>query len=788
LGKANLITGVYDDLVAEDGVLMAPAIPPLTDALGTISIEKPGYRLDVAVAVTAPKAAKAIGSDIVFAGANISYSELVIILKKGANEHLVFVGAVDTTTPSSPAVPDLNFNASSFDVPVTIINSKTVPISDFEVRLAGTVDVIDRVASFDIKSKISEYTYLPGPNQKTEIVDNTAEILGKIVVKYSEHVAAELTISAEDEISAPVAIPGATVIGNGSVEYGVEPGDHSVNYLENVINAAWYIIDAPDSDNPTSTTYYYTTLANALGKADEIHITGDLVILEDITLGVADKDQAITIDSGASLTVGDDDHSPVVTVLATTDIYNDNGPGVGYDVNNGQIIFDKAKAEDSAFAAPTADVKLITDTKVIYTDVATALKLATSGQEIKLLRESWIVNEATIPAGVTLNDDGNPLNISAGASLNVNGTYTSTGDVPLAAAAAPVKAKGIIGNIIVQSGGKVTFDANTYGFSGVIDIRAGGSVSFGTLDTVGGVTTVTNNLDPAKSGTIINAGALVLGSSVKDASVALNILSLTDSASLTVDDSSVLIVLKDVTIGAPPTLLSKLANSVTVTGEITLGPDARATVYGDSTFSTSNIAGADTLTTLFKVGNGKYGGKTYATQYANDGTTVPIKYLYAEELKDFRLLGWYEDQTFIDPLHPNAPANIADATYYGNFTPKQYEVTLNYDEGVEWTLNGVGQSTSVKTLINYGDSIRVKAFVLPGFTGTPALTANGFTYTADSAYEVTGTVDFKVTGVSTAAADTAVDNSLTLIEILLIIIVIIIAIIMIVVAIKLLRS
>jgi hypothetical protein len=700
-----------------------------------------------------------------------------VILKNG-NSVYAFFGSSNGSAIVSPIL------AANVGFPV-LVTSKTSPAANQlgpdQVRV-GAVDIQAFDAYIYIESAKDVLTSSSGDDV---IIDTTADIIGKIVVKYDALNGASYPLTIDGYDYAPIvagsnAIPGAKVIGNGSVEYGVFPTTIA-DPLGNTISAAWYVIN---ETSPAATTYYYTTLANAIGKSDEIHIVGDLVILEDVTLGVADKNTKIWIDAGASLTVGDKTHSPIVTVPANTDIYNNSGRADGYDVANGQIVFDKTKAEAATFAAPTSDVKIIKGDKIIYTDVGTALSLASSGDVIDILRDAWIDKDVTIPAGVELKDNAYSLSISKGASLTVNGTYTSTGAVVNGTPVATAKEKGIIGNVLVKNGGKVTFNGGSYQFTGTIEIDAGGSVSIGNA-----VNTTIDGNAAYKYGTINSAGTLVLGSDTRNAHVYIDKLTLTGSASAKINTGSSIDVFKSAVIGNVPELLSNLTNTVTVDGIIAIGADAYLLVYGESTFTDANVFGTP-LKTVFQVGNTKYSGKTYATLYAANPTNVVIVLPNVVKLKDFSLVGWFEDSSLLIPYNP-ASGNLIGylPTLYGNFIPKQYEVTLSYSEGTEWTVNGIGYGTSKLLLINYGDSIRVDAKALPGYTGTPTFTVNGSSYSANTSYTVTGDATFVVGGISTAEADTgSVDNSLTLIEILLIIIVIIIGIIMIVVAIKLLRS
>ncbi|MDR3205496.1 MAG: hypothetical protein LBT41_00115 [Candidatus Methanoplasma sp.] len=577
------------------------------------------------------------------------------------------------------------------------------------------------------------------------------------------------------------------VSGEGYVQYGTQHGTYPspANPLANKINAAYYTVDSEESV-PLFTTFYYKTLANALRDGgDVIHITGLVIITEDITFP---ENKTIIIDQpGSKLQIGDDDHSPIVTIPGSTVVKNSDGSAglnaLQYEVYHGQAIYDKDAVLDASgnvktnFIEPAADVRLVQGDKVIYTDVATAINtLSRSGDEVVLLRDTALVEDATVRAGVTLVDDGYALDITDDTTLTIEGTFLST------------KESDILGNIVVKNGGVVKFDGNGYVLAGSITVEAGGIVIVGENSTA-----VINGI---ADGAIYVAGSF----EVKNPStVDVFKTTVVGAGHLTVGTTATYTVRESLVIGEPPTLLTNLANDAQVTGKVTLDAAAYVLAYGDSTFLASNLTNTS-VSTAFQIadlGNEATSkqrealGENYAVIYADALTLETIVYQKANELKDFKLLGWFYDDSLQIRVNPNAlPVIGADATLYGQFEAKKYLVTFSYHEGVNWIVNGVGQGNSKAVEYNYGTTLKVHASVLPGYTGTPVLTVNGGSYSADANWEVTADATFAANADSVKAvvesADT--DEKLGLIEILLIIIVIIIGIIMIIVAIKLLRS
>lgn len=606
-------------------------------------------------------------------------------------------------------------------------------------------------------------------------LEGPSDVYGKMTVLYNSP-----TIKGEivAEASKPI-----VVLENGYISYTVNKGFTGSSHplAGGVICAAYY-----KTLGNTTDTFHYKTLTNAINNTDSkvIYITGTVVITEDTTIPANITDVIIT--NGSSLVVGDKDHNPILTVPDTANVTKE-GSG-SFIVENGQAVFDKIKADESNFFAPVADVKVVKGDKVIYTDVATALGLVESGNTIDLLRNAWLNKDAVIPAGVTLNDNGKALTVPSGVTLTVNGTLKSTGSATGTGPAPDLKPMGIIGNVIINNGGVVTYDGANYDFSGSITVNAGGTL------TIGG--TAAANIDGAVDGVITNKGTVTVKG---NSTVSVKEVNLLEQGKLVIEGGSTTFTIsKSFVIGAEPVLLTDLKNDTKVSGKVTLGTGALVLAYGASEFTDANIANGFTKT-VFVIGNTANAEKVYATQYSSATGQADLENLRATKLKDYSLVGWYTSDALDEGSRFNfnvtpAPVVGAKGTLYGNFTPKMYNVALYYNAGINWIVDGMNEGGSKTIQVAYGSSIRVSVEVLPGYTGTPVITVNDTGYTAGTAYIVTDNVNFAVKSNSVSpVVDSGNDSGndkekLGLIEILLIIIVIIIGIIMIIVAIKLLRS
>ena len=562
---------------------------------------------------------------------------------------------------------------------------------------------------------------------------------------------------------------GVVLEGNGMIEYGVIPQTAPPAPITNKVTAAYYFVNEGTSPVKNS-TYYYTTIENALKNSANITLVGKHVILVDKTLESTFNAVTITIAPNGWLIVGQKDDvtttdvdeyaAPTFTVPQKFKIVNQNTvpADFGFRVEAGQAVFDTTNSVKPTFE-PTSDTVKVSTTKIVYADLVTALKNAVADDVVELRQNATLGTSATVKDKVTLKNKGFILTIPTKTTLDVIGSYEST-------------AQDVI-NGTLRVSGTASFK-NGVVLGGTIDVTSTGTVTVETNPLLGGT-----------QGILVIDGTFNAKNAVTVAE-----LNLTGTLNIT---SAVFTVMKKVVIGKEPTLLTAAnldnTRAAVAGGTITLDNAAYALVWGAASVDDTDFTGAGTVKTEFFIA--RMGNMLFATQYANSATTAVLEYLFADKLLDYDLQGWYKNPQLLGTIlaYPVPSTELVGVTpaYYGDFTPKEYTLKLNFNSGVEWLFNGIGQGKSRDITVVYGQEVRVSVDVLSGYTGTPVITKDGSAYSNNSKFTVTGNVEFNVSGISVAVEkDTSGD--LTLIEILLIIIVIIIAIISVIVALRLLRS
>ncbi|MCL2032722.1 MAG: hypothetical protein FWG96_05590 [Methanomassiliicoccaceae archaeon] len=564
----------------------------------------------------------------------------------------------------------------------------------------------------------------------------------------------------------------------GMLTYGTTPAasptlvNHPLRLVDG-LNAAIYFENV--GTKPDSTTFYYTSIQNALLNSNNIAIKGKVIIREDTTLVGPNPDANTNIlilapdgwlqigekvyDSGGKLI---DEYSPKVSIPAKTIVQRQNAT-VKYLVESGQAIYDVKPT--NVLQIPESDVLLEGD-KFIYTDLWTALDISVSGQKIVLRKPAALDKDATLKQGVTM-EDGD----TAGLTVNVGITFTVNGTLTISKAPAVIN-----GTLRIVGEAVFTNAAGTLiGPEGVIDVTTTGVLTIGES---GKITSMADGLPPANTGVINVAGKLIVGSGSNASAGEVSV-----SGEVTLDGT--LTATTKLVIGAVPTLSPMNAdytNTAVINDAITLGTSAYACVYG-----TYNITGKLSVTgTLVKT---EYivEDMLYATLYGHTASPANLV-MIDDDLLDIIFLNWWENREFRagdwNVLTGSATAIGGFAKVYAEYKWRTYEVTFSFQRGMEWVVNGVNIGSSGKDTYNYGTKLTVTADVVPGYEGTPVLRVDGASFT--NPYTVTKNATFTAAGV--AQEKSVVDNSLTLIEILLIIIVIIIAVIAIIVAVRLLRS
>ncbi len=567
--------------------------------------------------------------------------------------------------------------------------------------------------------------------------------------------------------------------GTGMLTYGdrpvAKPTTHPLNGVSNV-NAAYYYVNEGPATKPTSTTFYYTTLNNALTQSNNITILGTVILRDDTTLvgPVSDEDTLINISSNARLQIGQKadksagitEASPKVSVPSSTTVTKLGS--ATYEVVSGQAIYDVKPTK--AVNEPKSDVLLEGD-KFIYTDLWTAFDISQSGQTIVIRAGSTPVlsKDATLKEGVTLDDKNAALKVNEKITFTVNGTYECQNALEI--------------NGTMRVNGTVNFTnagkAASITATGAIDIMSSGVVNVGTTATAGVL-----NSDP--EGVITVRGAL----NVPNASSTAEAGDLIITGSVSVNNSN-LFAITSMTVGVMPEVATKAyTNPAKIEGKIDV-TSAICTTYGDfaltATGSSANVvAGAGFKGVKYMIGE-----VLFCTMYSDSGDLIVV---VNGDFKDIILTDWNND---IPPKGDSLKAELKGAspptigtvgweTVYAVFEYRTYNVIFEYMPGFTWTCNGQTVSTSAPTVVNYGDVITVNYFIAEGYAGTPILTMNGNAYKAGDSVTVTSDLTFKATGVHVAGPTDP--SGWTLIETLLVIIVIIILVMAILVAIRLLRS
>jgi hypothetical protein len=578
--------------------------------------------------------------------------------------------------------------------------------------------------------------------------------------------------------------------GTGILSYGVVPMAHPIEPAEILgganantrVNAAYFFENEPAAGIPTKTTYYFTTLDNALTLSGDITLNGKHVILKDTTFANPDfPTMRITLGPGAILEVGkikdadSDAVSAILTIPAGTTVQVPD-PSSSYEVVNGQAVYDVKPT--IAGWEPKSDILLVRTepAKFIYTDVGTALGISISGDVLDLRQDATLRSDATLKDGVTLNDVAHDLTIEEEVTLTVLGILNSKNDMV------------IKGTLVITGVANFTNVANAKLFGAIIVMPAGVLNVKDAAEISSGSSSATGAVDVAGKINLANTAEVNVG-----------VITLTGTADIA--STAKLSAIELLQIGAKPTispLNGTYTNTAVINGKITLASGAIAYVYGDFTILTTGTnANLDTGSSVYKT-EYMIAEYPYVTLYTGVAG-APLLMLYEDQLVDIIIKDWNNERMLRgDSLRlalKDSPilSNVGAADWkvvYADYELKKYTVTFYYLQGMTWVCNGLDQSGGAAIQVEYGKTVSVTGVVQPGYETTSAglvLRANNGAYQPGAAYKVTGDVNFTATGVQLATDDKGNDG-LTLIEILLIIIVIIIAVIALIVAVRLLRS
>ncbi|MCL1811063.1 MAG: hypothetical protein FWG41_02425 [Methanomassiliicoccaceae archaeon] len=671
------------------------------------------------------------------------------------------VGKADVDTTAGTA--EIVFDAfTSGDYVFVVMRDRGTLNMVYYLGNVGTNDVTDLIRVTTLGGGTLADDQIRGGNDKVELAK--AQVTYKVWDDSDFLVLGEMNFLYEDDLNyAILDITNDAYLrfdGEGIVSQGVlPPATGSVAEVPGIFGSANIVAAYFWENDSGKSTYYFTSLANAVKKSNVITLVGDHVILVDTTLDNPDFDDiTIIIGPDATLQVGDGDVTPILTIPAKTEVTNPYGKR--YEVVSGQAVYD---VKPTAFDEPICDI-LIEGSKFIYTDLATALDISVSGDVLETLRDAVLLRNATVKSGVTLKDTGGTIEIPEDVTLTVNGTLESK--------------DGMIIKGTLRINSVVDFDGSNVVLEGSIDVTSSGVLNVNDTDIIG---TADSVIDIAGEVNLTGTTDVVVGELIV-------------TGTLTIEATAALEVLELLRIGDVPELSTGYVNTADITGKIDLAATAIAWVYGD--FG-SNVFNNPVDKTEYKIGT-----TLYLTLYVDSGVTMPLKKVWGDEfgadgyMLDIEILDWNNDRMlrgdWLSEELKNVPtaANIGGTDWeivYADFIAKKVKVTLAYTLGIEWAVDDVKKDGVLE--VDYGTTIAVKAVVQPGYEGTPVLRAGTASYTAGAPYKVTAPVTFSVaSGVDPAGSGGSDDGGLTLIEILLIIIVIIIAIIAIIIAIRLLRS
>jgi len=590
------------------------------------------------------------------------------------------------------------------------------------ITMSGTV-IID---SFSSSSSVAVFVGIGSTISTT--ANSDISILGSLSVSGVMNLSNANTFTTTDTTAT------GTIISDGDLWMPAKFMSNSVS-----IYSAFYI---------SGTTWRFTTLSQALSSASSsgdgnVYIIGSCTVSSDIIMS------AVLNVGGNLITTGSIEYAFKGTLYTDKNSLLTVSGTLTNTLGSGVII--ATGAQINAFTSGTIDNKgyimvygILTvkgsDTSMIYADVTNynsvskSVKFASlynmlltsvSGDSYTLRRATILNEDAAIPVGVTLTMGTSGLTIADGITLSVSGNiifnYNST----------------VIGTLAILTGGEATNTA-----------------------------TLT-----------ANAGEITVAGTFTDSGV-LNVKSLTVTGKFVTTGIVTIVTTGSFNVGAAPASVP-YTNNATITGAITLDSGAYAIVYGNCVgFTLSNLNGT-MVETLLYISNDVTDdtNELYATEYGVSGTSLV---LHNPKLTGISFLGWYaEDGTFIGTSSSHAIGEY-DALY-GHTSDLAYKISLSYNAGITWVVDGSQVYTSGDAVVGYGEhSITVQ--IAKGYSGTPILSIDGtevelgeeFLVNADCVAIVTGIVQNEELG----------GFSLGLTEILLIVIVVIMIILAIVIIIK----
>ena len=276
----------------------------------------------------------------------------------------------------------------------------------------AATDAVDLVVTGDIL--ISGDLYLG---------ENVALTIGNAAESDAMYVTGTFTANAQNSgvdgitLNAANAAPGLTVSGK------VSSIKNDITTTLGKINAAYYKIDATAM---TNTIYVYTSLATAISDgATAIKLFNSNVLSENVTMP---EGVTVTNTTGSTLTIN---ANYTLTVADGATLKN---TGANIDVD-GTLTAYNYKSTFRAVGTVVADVKIVNEDNVTYTNVSNALTLASAGDTVTIMDDDSVIQPGTdleIPAGVILDigdatlfmDDNTILTVNGALYIGSNGVLT----------------------------------------------------------------------------------------------------------------------------------------------------------------------------------------------------------------------------------------------------------------------------------------------------------------------------------------------------------------------------
>ncbi len=485
-----------------------------------------------------------------------------------------------------------------------------------------------------------------------------------------------------------------------------------------------YTITKEDSDlNIQSSAYYlssdqriYTTISKAIsGQSDgEVYISRSLVIDYSINISSDMKiiNQGTLYIDGNSDFINEGDvlnnsHSGII-ISDNSNFNNTNGKMT----NDGFITAYGLFTNKGSFGSKVyADVSYYNSTTTRFGSLPVMLSQVSSGDSISLRRDVTLLEDSTLPSGVTLSTNSWTFTINEGITFYVEGTL----------------------DIISQTNVKGTLDVN-----GTVKVRSGSVLSVdGTMKVYG--------------------TAYISGTLQADDLIVTGVMTVT----------GVTTVYEQIQVGNAPTTLP-YANSTCISGEVSLGDDAIAIIYGTvSEFNPKSVFGYTESTRFI------FDGDTYAFEYSSSDTTKLV--LLVPKITDVGFAQW------LDP----SGKSITGVHYVGDYeyvtadtTTETFTVVLTNNPGIVWVFDGITEYEGGATItVPYGEHY-IELRVVDGYHGTPVLYLGNDVISQGQDFMVIQDCILTVTGVTYGGGGSPSDNGMTIILVAIIIIAVVLILVM----------